>query len=757
MATALFATALLVGLVVTGTTSSFDNAIYDSSLRLAPARARPDIVIVAVDRKSLFRVGQWPWPRQTDADLIAAIARDAPKALACHLLFLFSGGEASDRALHNAMALTRTYLTVPHDSGSSTTGSPIKPAPIIASAATGVGDTVAEADGDGIVRRTFLYDGRINGPQPRLVLQIAHAEGVSAPAASLSSPRGEMLIPFAGPPGAFNTISAISVLDGQVPKGFFKNKFVMLGATAPEMLDNYPTPMLGATGMSSVEVDANILNSLLNRTAIEKGSRLTVLFLSLLMLWVLLFALVRLGPQDNLWLAVAMSALPLAGSVVGIVWLRVWLTPAPYLVTLMIVIPYWGWRRLNAASTYFAQQLRLLEQEAGAATPTRGTPIRAGGDVVLQQMTLLEDTKRRISDLRRFLSDILANFPDPVFVVNPQGGIVTVNQAAIDFARDLGLPTALDAPIEPILSKAAALSGGGRPAWPPRDTGSAGFDAERPPSAMGVDGRNYEVRFTPTRNASDQLSGWIVHLADVTTLVSAMRQREEALQLLSHDMRSPLSAILATLNHPDLEDASPTLKTRIARQAERTLDLADAFVRLAKAETAEYSMEAIDLGHVMLDATEAIWPLAQAKGVRVDFDLDDSEYVIEADRGLLARALVNLLDNAVKVSSAGQAVTCRLSMGSLKGRAAVCCEIADVGGGMARSQLAKLFHKFASGRNGAGRSAGIGLGLALVHAVVTRHGGTIECESIEGQGTVFMILLPLREEAEVREPTFAEA
>src|SRR5205807_58870 len=88
-ATAILATTLLVSLVETRATARLDNALFDLSLRSRQHAPRGDIVIVAIDSKSLLQVGEWPWRRTKLADLIARIARQRPKALACHFLFLF--------------------------------------------------------------------------------------------------------------------------------------------------------------------------------------------------------------------------------------------------------------------------------------------------------------------------------------------------------------------------------------------------------------------------------------------------------------------------------------------------------------------------------------------------------------------------------------------------------------------------------------------------------------------------------------------
>lgn len=746
LVTALLSTALLVVLVSTGATTRFDNAIYDFSLRLKHTRARPDVVIVAMDSASLQAEGQWPWRRRVLAKLITNIARDRPEALAIHFLFFLPTPD--DQAIHDAISLARTYLGVPYGEPNGGRGS--RPLPVIASAAAGWGAGDSMPDQDGIVRRTLLFEGPPDDITPRMVLQMARLNGRPPDTSRAVSRNGEMLIPYAGPPGTFTTIPAISVLQEKVPANYFRNKFVLIGATAPALLDNYPTPRSGAKGMPSVEVDANILNSLLDGVAITPVPRLATTVVSIGLLWIQLVALLWLTPQANARFAGGLSVLALAGSVLGVVALGVWTPPAPFLVTMAIVVPYWGWQRLSAASVYFADRLRALERSAGGAVLAQSrSAAPRGGDVVFQQMTLLEETSNRISDLRRFVADILADFPDPVLVVDRDGAILTANQAASDFADDLGMSTSPGAPVEPILAKIAASDGEARTLWPPQETpdlfGSSA--SARPLTGLGPAGRSYELRFTPTRSAQDEPTGWIVHLADITSLVQAMRQREEALQLLSHDMRSPLSAILASLEHPYYREAPAPLRQRLEGQAGRTLELADAFVRLAKAESAEYQLEPIDLAHVLGDAVDAIWPLAQAGNVRVELDLDEREFVVLADRSLVTRALVNLLDNAVKYSPAGKCVLCRLAPTVLNDRPAVACEIADSAGGMSQSQLDHLFRRFATSRDALNGAEGVGLGLALVHTVVNRHSGIIACDSAHGEGTVFTITLPLHGES----------
>ncbi len=754
--TSLCASLLLVTLIYSGAATRIDNAIYDRVLMLKPMEVRKDIAIVAIDSATLDHTGEWPWRRRLLANLIDTIARGGPKALACHFLFLFPTTPDEDMAVHDAMMKTRTYLGIPHRVDSKGRASQIvHPTPRIESAAKGLGAGDSTADSDGIVRRTDLFEGPPDTPSARMVLQMARLAGKGPDPGEPHNRDDRMLIPFTGHLGkTFETYSAQDLLTGKKLPTVLKNKFVLLGATATELLDNYSTPGSGPEGMPSVEVDAHILNGLLTGTQIREASPLVVTLASLTLLWVVLFSLVRLGPRENLWLAIGLSALPLAASMLLLIVLGFWLPPVAYLLTVAIVVPYWGWRRLHAASVYFREELNALEAQADEFVD--GSPrakASVGGDMVLQQMLLLEDTKRQISNLRQFVADVLANFPDPVFVVDRAGHILDSNQAARDFAKRVGAPWTRRALIAPTLMGITPLEGETRPFWPPADEleGAVAGARARPITGFGPSGHAYELRCTETHNPEDEPTGWIVHLADVTNLVSAMRQREEALQLLSHDMRSPLAAILATLDLPENQEAPIDLRRRIADQAMRTLNLADDFIRLAKAQSDNYRFEDIDLAHIALDAADAVWPLAQAGGVSVKIPVMDAEYVVMADRSLLTRALVNLLDNAVKFSSAGTEVVCSLKPVAHNGCSAVTVAITDHAGGMTPAQIDNLFKKFASARTAVSGASGVGLGLLLVDAVVTRHGGMITCHSVEGAGTTFAITLPLVDEPQPRD------
>jgi signal transduction histidine kinase len=113
------------------------------------------------------------------------------------------------------------------------------------------------------------------------------------------------------------------------------------------------------------------------------------------------------------------------------------------------------------------------------------------------------------------------------------------------------------------------------------------------------------------------------------------------------------------------------------------------------------------------------------------------------DRGVLARALINLIGNAVKYSPDGSAISVRAATVLDGGRTYVELAVADQGPGLTAEEAVLAFRPFQRfDRPGEDAAHGAGLGLAFVHAAAARHGGGVSCKSTPGQGATFTLRLP---------------
>jgi len=220
------------------------------------------------------------------------------------------------------------------------------------------------------------------------------------------------------------------------------------------------------------------------------------------------------------------------------------------------------------------------------------------------------------------------------------------------------------------------------------------------------------------------------------------RDREHALQLLSHDMRAPQASIISLLE-TDGKGLAPALKARVAGYARRTLALADNFVQLARVQESPFRPEDVNLSDVLNEAIDELYPLYSARKIHVTAEGLDEPCYIMGEPALLMRVLINIIDNAIKYSADGGAIRCRTVYDGDNVR----CTITDEGHGMSEAQVAGLFQRFSpvGGQRNEGRS-GSGLGLALVKSAVERHGGTIACTSAIAKGTSFTLSFPAADE-----------
>ncbi|WP_296228659.1 HAMP domain-containing histidine kinase [Ralstonia sp. UBA689] len=218
-----------------------------------------------------------------------------------------------------------------------------------------------------------------------------------------------------------------------------------------------------------------------------------------------------------------------------------------------------------------------------------------------------------------------------------------------------------------------------------------------------------------------------------------------ALQLaaVSHDIQSPQSAILALLEMSRTNgtyNKSPEIFGKIEAYAMRTLSMVEEFIALGQLQSSrQKSFRSIDLHGVVLDACDSVAVAALARRTTVIVNADEGPLVVRGERGLLVRAVVNLLDNAVKYSPDGSKVHCRISR---EGKT-IMLEVQDAGYGIRGHDMQHLFRRFRRfSAPGQPRVKGSGLGLVFVRSVVRRMRGDITCQSEVGRGSTFTIWFP---------------
>ncbi|MET3232806.1 UNVERIFIED_ORG: CHASE2 domain-containing sensor protein/nitrogen-specific signal transduction histidine kinase [Burkholderia sp. 1263] len=785
-------------------TASVDNLVYDGFLSLRAPPLLPNIVVVEIDNASIAQLGRWPWPRGTHAKLLEQIAKAEPAAVIYDVLFTEANPE--DAELARAIALTPTYLPVlltpPDSAGRRVVVEPVAP---LAHAAAGLGHINLEVDSDGIVRSVAQFEGDATSRWPQLMVPVAQAvehgsiqlnerlprrrsfsEAAAIRSSSNAEGEGRFLIPFGPNAQNYAKVSFASVLAGEVNADQLRGRIVLIGVTASGLYDRFATPVSGELGpLPGVYIHANVLDTLLSGREIEPVGRWALFLASLAPLAALLAGFLVLSPRRSLLLTGALCALAAAGSAVLLYGLRLWMSPVPAIAGVVVVYPIWNWRRLEMTMAYLREELQRLADEPHLLPETPKRRREFGGDVLEQHMALMAQAAQRVQDMKRFVWDSLDSMPEPILVSDLHGVVLIANHAArAHFAR-LGAPPPEGRPMQAVLGGLSfvktidrgAASGASDDAseadnnllahahWPaPLDPARHEFAALM---AQGVEvrdahERDHLLRYANCTNAHGETTGWIAGLVDVSALHAAERQREDALRLLSHDMRSPQASILALV---EIERArsEPVLARglleRIERYAQRALTLADDFVQLARAESQTYLLEPVSLTELMIDASDEVWPQAHAKRITLQTDaggaaeLDEGHWIC-ADRSLMTRALVNILNNAIKYSPPDTRISCSLE--NLPGVTAtpgaarrVSCTIRDEGYGIPKEQQADLFERFRRfHETDRPEVGGAGLGMAFVKTVVTRHGGEVAVLSAPGEGTAVTLCLPAFEDTQ---------
>jgi signal transduction histidine kinase len=229
------------------------------------------------------------------------------------------------------------------------------------------------------------------------------------------------------------------------------------------------------------------------------------------------------------------------------------------------------------------------------------------------------------------------------------------------------------------------------------------------------------------------------------------RQRDEFFAGVSHDLRTPVAAIKASIeavlaNEPaGLPGPLHRLLVNIDLAADELSNLVEDLLELARLEAGRVDLRRVecDLRDVASRALASVEPLAAQRNQRIELDAPEP-VMARVDPERLRRALTNLLANAQKYGRSGGEI--RLSV-LTEGEASV-LSVRDDGPGIALDEQDRIFERFYRSPDGTTRARqGTGLGLPIARALVALHGGTLSVESSPGAGATFQIRLPTRHPA----------
>jgi len=229
---------------------------------------------------------------------------------------------------------------------------------------------------------------------------------------------------------------------------------------------------------------------------------------------------------------------------------------------------------------------------------------------------------------------------------------------------------------------------------------------------------------------------------------ASQKSQRDFVANVSHELKTPLTSIQG-FAQAILDDTAGTSEARkqaaqiiydeSGRMHRMALDLLD-LARL-EAGTADLQMLDVDMGVLLQGVVDKFTPQAQKANVNLQLDVPNDLPPVTGDGDRLAQVFTNLVDNALKFTSANGVIT----LSAKKAGREMEVSVTDTGIGVESEALPHLFDRFyqADPSRAGGEKHGAGLGLAIVKEIVEAHGGKIGVRSQAGQGTTFVIHLPL--------------
>jgi two-component system, OmpR family, sensor histidine kinase VicK len=258
--------------------------------------------------------------------------------------------------------------------------------------------------------------------------------------------------------------------------------------------------------------------------------------------------------------------------------------------------------------------------------------------------------------------------------------------------------------------------------------------------------RSFNITYIPHIDEQQIVKGFFSLASDISDRKAIERTKDEFISVVSHELRTPLTSlhsalkILVTGRLGTLSTDGQQMLEIADENTERLVRLVNNVLDLQRIELGKFTMEkqACNAADFMIQATEAMQPMAQQHGVTLVTQPVDIQIWVDSD--YIVQAITNLLSNAIKFSSPGGTVW--LTAQCQQASQVLFC-VHDQGQGIPQSKLESIFERFQQVDSSDSRKkGGTGLGLAICRKIIEQHEGKIWAESILGEGSSFCFTLP---------------
>ncbi len=359
-------------------------------------------------------------------------------------------------------------------------------------------------------------------------------------------------------------------------------------------------------------------------------------------------------------------------------------------------------------------------------------------EVITRSTAELRRSNQALAERGRYIETLVANLSTAVISLNPTGRVTTANPA-VEKILGVSLAPAEDAVqvlrehgLEPLSDLLAlALRAGGD---------SVRRDLDLPSTAPT---QHVSVQISPLRGRSDEDLGSLIMVEDLSDLLRAQKALawQDVARRIAHEIKNPLTPIQLAAQRlrkkffagaDDLDEVLLEATASIEHEVQGLMQLLDEFSRFAR-------MPQIDPKPVQLvGVIESVLALYKGlSGIEWQVELDREMGPVSVDAQQMRRVLINLIDNAVAAMNEQGTICIRAR--ALGGEESVRIEVVDSGPGIPPGDRDKMFAPYFSTKK-----RGTGIGLAIVHKVITDHRGTIRVEDNLPHGARFVIEIPAR-------------
>ena len=443
--------------------------------------------------------------------------------------------------------------------------------------------------------------------------------------------------------------------------------------------------------------------------------------------WRVVFTLTALMAAGLVLLSVYLAAQGRSAGLIAVVW--VW--GAVLTTAAAAAVHHSISKTARSVSSVVDGARRLANGDLEHRIPTVPTSeAREMADSFNTMAATIRNMVRDLSGERNKLSAVLNTMADGVVVLEPNGTVVLMNQAAqwllgIRTTDPVGIRLVERVRDSELIEVITVALESGQPRH----------------GELEMLHRGSFVSVIATPLSGDGSEGVLLMLHDLSNLRQIETTRREFVSNVSHELRSPLASIKAlteslqdgALDEPEV---AADFMERIQKDVARMGSLVDDLLALSRLESGQtpLNLGPLDIRALAEDLVESF--STRSNGVRIDQAMPADLPLVTGDEGMVRQVLVNLLENALKFTPDGG----RIGVGAVAGEQFVEVRVKDTGAGIPPEHLPHVFERFYK-VDRARRDGGTGLGLAIVKHIVQVHGGDVGVESREGAGSTFTFTL----------------